>query len=256
MNLSDESKPETELAARVLIIVPAYNESGAIASVVNDLLAADQDLHVLVVDDGSTDDTFNTVPSDARVTALRLPFNLGIGGAVQTGYRYAALHGYDIAIQVDGDGQHPPTELHKLIAQMVKTNADMVVGSRFLPGSGDYNVPTSRKSAINLLNGLIRILTGGKRVTDCTSGFRAVNKRSIQALAHWYPEDYPEPEIIVAMHRAGFVIDEVPVDMNQREHGTSSISFIDGLFYVLKVGTALVLTTIREPWPKMKASDN
>ncbi|WP_432799394.1 glycosyltransferase family 2 protein [Poriferisphaera sp. WC338] len=241
-------KPGGEL--RVLVIVPAYNEAGSIAEVVTKIIKASPVLHVLVVDDGSVDATYASVPKHDRVTAIRLPFNLGIGGAVQTGYRFAANNHFDIAIQVDGDGQHPPDQISKLIDHMTASEADLVIGSRFLPESGAYRAPKSRRSAIKLLGSLIRLLTGGQRVTDCTSGFRAANKSVLRSFAYWYPEDYPEPEVIVALHRAGYVVEEVPVDMKQRETGTSSISFLDGMFYVIKVGFAIILTTIRNPWPK------
>ena len=244
---------DSTLHPKVLIVVPAFNEAGSISSVVSQILDSLSCVHVLVVDDGSSDNTAGCVPSHSRVTTISLPFNLGIGGAVQTGYRFAAENNFDIAIQVDGDGQHPPSEIIKLINHMVASNCDMAIGSRFLPGSGEYDVPQSRRTAICVLNSLIRVLTFGKVITDCTSGFRAVGRSAIHALAHWYPEDYPEPEVIVAMHRAGFTIEEIPINMQQREHGKSSISFKAGVFYVLKVGSSLMLTTIRNPWPSIRS---
>ena len=177
-----------------LIIVPAFNESRSVGKLVCRLGALSlPDYDILVIDDGSTDDTVRQVPPSTAVVSL--PFNLGIGGAMQTGYRYAALHGYDVAIQVDGDGQHRPGEVPRLVQAMQETGADLVVGSRFLQNTA-YRASGPRKLGIHMLSAWIRILCGLK-VTDCTSGFRAVNRRAIHAYAHWYPEDYPEPEILL-----------------------------------------------------------
>jgi glycosyltransferase involved in cell wall biosynthesis len=233
---------------RCLIIVPAFNESKSVGILVRRLERLLPDCDVLVIDDGSTDDTVRSVPGKTRVVSL--PFNLGIGGAMQTGYRYAALNGYDIAIQVDGDGQHRPSGVRTLIQALRETNADLVVGSRFLTTK---RFPTSmpRMSGIRILSAWIRILCGLK-ITDCTSGFRAVNRRVIRAYAHWYPEDYPEPEVVLLLHRSKFKVIEVPARMRRRMYGKSSISLAAGLFYVLKVGVCLLLDTIRQPWPSGK----
>jgi glycosyltransferase involved in cell wall biosynthesis len=188
------------------------------------------------------------VPSGVPVVSL--PFNLGIGGAMQTGYRYAALHGYEVAVQVDGDGQHRPAEVRKLVEHLVEGDADLIVGSRFLMAS-KYRQSVVRKFGAWMLQMLIHTLAG-QPMTDCTSGFRAANRQVIRAFAHWYPEDYPEPEVILLLKRAGFRIAEIPVKMRHRRSGRSSIGLLTGLFYVLKVTICLVLDLAREPWPRGK----
>ncbi len=235
---------------RVLFILPAFNEVDSVARVVNNLRNHLPDAGIVVIDDGSTDGTAAAVPSHA--VCLRLPFNLGIGGAVQTGYRYAHLNGYDIAIQVDADGQHPADQVQRLLQTMRDENADLVVGTRFFPG-GDYQQSASRMTGIVILRNLIKLLTG-VRVSDCTSGFRAANKRVIEAFATWYPEDYPEPEVALLVIRHGFKLVEAPVHMDQRTTGTTSISMFTGILYVIKVGAALILDMIRSPWPKRRAT--
>ena len=236
-------------APRHLIVVPAWNESGSIREVVNELRQHLPEADILVIDDGSTDATLDRVPPCATVVSL--PFNLGIGVAVQTGFRYAAMHGYDVAIQVDADGQHPAREVHKLLEPLARGEADMVVGSRFLDARGPegFRQSATRMAGIRVLSLLLRLLTGS-RFTDCTSGFRAVNRPVIRAFSHWYPDDYPEPEVILLLQRAGFRVVEVPVRMKPRAAGRSSIPLLRGLFYVIKVSVALVLDTMRRPWPK------
>jgi glycosyltransferase involved in cell wall biosynthesis len=205
-----------------------------------------------VIDDGSTDDTLRQVPPGTAVVSL--PFNLGIGGAMQTGYRYASLHGYDVAVQVDGDGQHRPGEVWRLVKKLMDSESDLVVGSRFLE-AGRYRQSFTRWVGISMLGSLIQLLSG-LRITDCTSGFRVANRRVIRAFAHWYPEDYPEPEVILLLHRAGFKVTEQPVRMRQRRAGMTSIPLTRGLFYVLKVITALLLDMAREPWPRGKVREH
>ncbi len=206
------------------------------------------DFEVLVVDDGSTDDTVRQVP--AGVPVVSLPFNLGIGGAMQTGYRFAALHGYEVAVQVDGDGQHRPSEVRRLVDSLLEDHADLVVGSRFMETNG-YRQTSVRKLGALMLRALIHTLSG-QYMTDCTSGFRAANRRVIRAFAHWYPEDYPEPEVVLLLKRAGFRIAEIPVKMRHRRTGRSSISLMRGVFYMVKVSVCLVLDLVREPWPTGK----
>ncbi len=238
-------------ANQCLVIVPAYNEAGSVGQVVDDLRQHLPDADVLVVDDGSTDGTHRSVPKGTRV--LRLPFNLGIGGAMQAGYRYALIHGYDTALQVDGDGQHPADQTHKLIEALTSTDADIVIGSRFLSDDPNYKPPAARAAGIGVVRTVLRLLSG-LTITDCTSGFRAANRDLIEAFAHWYPEDYPEPEVILLLHRAGFKVAETPVLMRERTAGQTSIPFFKGVFYILKVSLALVLDLARAPWPTQKAS--
>ncbi|MFW6059873.1 MAG: glycosyltransferase family 2 protein [Phycisphaeraceae bacterium] len=233
-------------APRRLVIVPAYNEADSIGEVVRTLRAAVPDYDVLVVDDGSTDGTARAVPAGARV--VRLPFNQGIGGAMQTGYRFAEMHGYDVAVQVDGDGQHPADQVPRLVETLEREGVDVVVGSRFLDARS-YRPPASRMLGIHMLRALLRVLAG-QRVTDCTSGFRAAGRRAICAFAYWYPEDYPEPEVILLLRRGGYTVREVAVEMNPRTTGTTSIPLHAGVFYVLKVSVALLLDLFRGPWPK------
>jgi hypothetical protein len=233
---------------RCMVIVPVFNERGSVGKVVSRLRQALPDFDVLVIDDGSTDDTLRQIP--AGVTVVSLPFNLGIGGAMQTGYRYAALHGYDVAVQVDGDGQHRPSEVRRLVDCVLHGGVDLAVGSRFLEPT-KYRQSFVRRVGAGMLRLLIKLLTG-LSITDCTSGFRAANRRVIRAFAHWYPEDYPEPEVILLLHRAGYSIGEFSVRMRQRRVGQSSIGLLGGLFYVLKVTTCLMLDTMRAPWPHEK----
>lgn len=233
--------------ARVLAIVPAYNERDSIGEVVQDLLRHAPEVDVVVVDDGSTDGTASVVPRHARVQVLSLPFNLGIGAAMQTGYRYAQLGDYDAAVQVDGDGQHPADQVAALLEEL-RHGADLVIGSRFLEGAS-YDQTLSRAVGSRLLRLTLRLLCG-RTFTDCTSGFRAANRRVVERLAHFHPDDYPEPEVALLLVRAGFDVREIQVAMRQRTAGQSSISLLSGLFYVAKVTTALLLDVIRDPWPR------
>jgi glycosyltransferase involved in cell wall biosynthesis len=242
------AQPAADPTLRCLVIVPAFNERQSVGRLARRLHRALPWADVLVIDDGSTDDTLRQVPPGTKVVSL--PFNLGIGGAMQTGYRYAALHGYDIAVQVDGDGQHRPGEVPRLVEHLRSSGADMVVGSRFL-GEKTYRQSLARMVGIHILDAVIRLLCG-LPITDCTSGFRVANRRVIRAFAHWYPEDYPEPEVILLLHRGGFTIRELGVRMRQRRAGMTSIPLHRGIFYVLKVGLALVLDRFRDPWPTGK----
>lgn len=248
---------------KVLAIVPAYNEAASVGAVVARLLHVEIEggrLDIVVVDDGSEDGTAEAVPMDSRVVVIRLPFNVGIGGAVQAGYRYAANRGYDVAVQVDADGQHPAEALPTLVAAVrqdgeeTDSGGELVIGSRFL-GVGDYVPSRPRQVGIGYLRGLLRCMTG-LRLMDTTSGFRAANRRVIAMFAHWYPDDYPEPEVVLLLKRAGVRIVEVPVVMAERQGGRSSISDLRGVYYLIKVTLALVLDLVREPWPKvLRAND-
>ena len=233
---------------RRLVIVPVFNERGSVARLVHRLKRALPEFDLLVIDDGSTDDTLRCIPPG--VTVVSLPFNLGIGGAMQTGYKYAALHGYDLAVQVDGDGQHRPSEVKRLVRRLLTEGDDLVVGSRFME-VGWYRQTVARRAGAWILGSLLRAMTG-MVITDCTSGFRAANRRVIRAFAHWYPEDYPEPEVILLLHRAGYRIGELGVRMRQRREGRSSIGMMRGLYYVMKVTACLMLDLVRAPWPLEK----
>lgn len=243
-----------------LVIVPAYNEADSIAHVIADLRRHAPGFDVAIIDDGSVDGTAAVARRAAaelganNVYVISLPFNQGIGGAMQTGYRFAAQRGYDVAVQVDGDGQHPAHQIVPLVARLEQGGANMVIGSRFVQRSTDpdaYVPPPTRMTGIRFLRGLLRVLTG-ERITDCTSGFRAADRPLIESFARWYPDDYPEPEVIVLMHKAGFKAVEAPVIMSARVAGQTSIPLHRGVFYVVKVSTALLLDMFRKPWPRAR----
>ncbi len=223
---------------RVLVIIPAYNEAENIERVVCHMMERAPQYDYLVVNDGSTDNTLELCQK-ADFHYLDLSINMGIGGAVQAGYIYARRNGYDIAVQMDGDGQHDIAYLDRMLEPILQDEADVVIGSRFLEREG-FQSSASRRIGINILSGLIR-LTTGKRITDVTSGFRAVNRMFIDIYSNDYPTDYPEPEAIVAaiMHRGR--VREVPVQMRAREGGTSSITFKKSVYYMIKVTLAILI---------------
>lgn len=225
----------------ILVIIPAYNEAGRLGGVIRDVTASIE-ADVVVIDDGSTDDT-GAVAIGAGAELLRLPFNLGIGSAVQTGYMFALRQGYDVAIQVDGDGQHDASFLPVLIKPILSGDSDMAVGSRYLP-SGNYEGSVSRRLGTNLFSRLLSLLIS-QRVTDATSGFRAVNRDLIELFAHDYPRDYPEVETLLHAYNTRFRIIEVPVHMRQRPSGSSSINSFRSVYYMIKVLLALAVGVTR-----------
>ena len=209
----------------------------------SELRAFDPELDVVVIDDGSVDATAE-VAAAAGAEVVRLPFNLGIGGAVQTGFKYALEHGYEVVLRLDGDGQHDPQELPSLLAPLERGEADVVVGSRFADGNGDYKPPFARRAGIRWFARLVSLLTGQK-LTDTTSGFQAVNARAIRLFAADYPHDYPEVEAAVMVVRHRLRILEVPVRMRGRETGESSITALRSLYYAIKVTLALFVGIFR-----------
>jgi glycosyltransferase involved in cell wall biosynthesis len=228
---------------RQLAIVPAYNEEASIARVIERLRSSAPGFDVLVIDDGSIDDTAR-VAEAAGARVVIHPINLGIGGAVQSGYLFAEANDYDMAVQVDGDGQHPPRELSKLVARLEQEPAvDMVTGSRFL-GEGDYRQSFMRRLGGHFFSTLLSVITRQK-VTDPTSGFRLANRRAIELFAHDYPHDYPEVEAILMMHRHELKTAEVPVQMDEREGGRSSITPLHSGYYMLKVLLAVFVGLFR-----------
>ena len=224
-------------ARRIVAVVPAYDEADSIASVVHELHAFDPELDVVVVDDGSSDATAATAVA-AGAAVVRLPFNLGIGAAVQTGFRYALEQGYHTAVRLDGDGQHDPAELPKLLEPLARDEADVVTGSRFRDTEGGYRPPLARRLGITWFARLVSLLSG-QRVTDTTSGFQALNRKGIALFASDYPSDYPEVEATVLLLKHRLRLVEVPVRMREREHGASSITFLRSLYYAIKVTLAL-----------------
>ena len=232
---------------RKIAIVPARNEQGAIGDVVREIRDFDPSLDVLVVDDGSTDSTAELAAA-AGAIVLRLPFNLGIGGAVQTGFKYAVDHGYELAVRLDGDGQHDPAELPKLTGPLLRGEADIVVGSRFADPDPAYRPPLARRIGIGFFAKVVSLLVR-QRVTDTTSGFQALNQRGIRLFADDYPHDYPEVEATVMVVRHRLRLREVPVRMREREHGRSSITAFRSMYYMVKVLLALVVGMFRRTSP-------
>lgn len=220
-----------------LAVVPAYNESATMATVVEALRRHATEFDTLVIDDGSTDGT-DALAFGAGATVLKLPFNVGIGGAVQTGFVYALEHGYDFVAQVDGDGQHDSVELKRLTRTMEEQAVDVVCGSRFLTLDQRYPAPISRRTGIHIFSFLLSRIVG-MRVSDPTSGFRLYNHRAIELFAHSYPHDYPEVEAVLMLHRHHLRMQEIPVRMYSRGGGSSSISTGKSAYYMIKVLLAL-----------------
>jgi glycosyltransferase involved in cell wall biosynthesis len=227
---------------RVLIIMPAWNESGSIAEVIAEVKGELPGVDVLVVDDGSMDDTAVKAAGAGAVVA-KLPYNLGVGGAMRTGYRYARDNGYDVAIQVDADGQHDPRYVPKLVDAL--NDYDLVIGARFA-GIGDYTVKGPRKWAMRLLSSVISRLAHAP-LTDTTSGFRACNRKLIEFFAHWYPAEYlgDTIEVLVRVARSGFKLTQIPTAMRTRMAGTPSQSSAKATLYLGRAVIILLLALIR-----------
>lgn len=226
----------------ILIIIPAFNEEASLPGVIRDLREHVPSADMLVVNDGSRDSTSRTARA-MGVKVLDLPFNLGIGGAVQAGYLYALQSGHDVAVQFDGDGQHCACEIKKLIVPLEAGKADLVAGSRFL-APGDYKAPVFRRLGIGIFSIVLsRILS--MKITDSTSGFRAANRRVIEFFARTYPDDYPEVESLVLLHKMNMRIEEVPVVMRSRTGGKSSITPIRSVYYMAKVLMAIFIDLMK-----------
>ena len=230
------------MSDRRIAIVPAFNEAGNIGRVVDELRAFDGGFDVVVVSDGSTDGTVEVARAHGA-HVVRLPFNLGIGGAVQTGFRYAWENGYELAVRCDGDGQHDPSELPKVLGPVVAGEADIVVGSRFTGAEG-YRSSAARRVGIRLLAVIVSLIAR-QRVTDTTSGFQALNRKALALFAADYPHDYPEVEGMVMTIRHRLRLQEVPVQMREREHGQSSITALRSIYYMAKVLLALFVGLFR-----------
>lgn len=223
---------------KVLVLIPAYNEMVTIGSLLEEIRQAN--LEALVINDGSKDETASIVRS-AGFSVLDLPTNLGIGGAVQTGFIYAVRHGYDIVVQIDGDGQHNPALVKDLVALIEKGEADCVVGSRYHPPAPDtgYKTPFARRIGMLFSTTVLRIASG-ITVHDTTSGFRALNRAAFTFFASNYPVDHPEAEALLLLHRNGFRIQEIPTRMRGRQQGQSLFTFTRALFYPLRVLVGVV----------------
>lgn len=226
---------------KVLMIIPAYNEAENIAAVIRHLAAEASEVDYVVVNDCSKDSTA-AVCKENGFHLISLPINLGIGGGVQTGYLYALEKGYDIAVQFDGDGQHDAAYIKDLIAPIESGQADVVIGSRFVENKG-FQSSAARRFGIRFLSGLIKLLCG-VRVRDVTSGMRAVNRGMIEKFAQNYAQDYPEPEAILFSALAHARIMEVPVQMRERQGGTSSINLVRSMYYMVKVSIALMVARV------------
>ncbi|TWJ03235.1 glycosyltransferase involved in cell wall biosynthesis [Mucilaginibacter frigoritolerans] len=237
------------MSKKILIIIPCYNEGNSLPLLLEQLLLLKLPYHykmeIAVVNDCSKDDT-KLVAGLYPVVLLDLLVNLGIGGAVQTGFLYAKDNGFDIAVQMDGDGQHPPAELHKLIELHEKTKVNVVIGSRFLD-EGGFKSSFARRIGIRYFHWLNRILTG-KSIYDTTSGFRLFDKKAIELACTKYPDEYPEPASLVIFSKAGLSVQEVPVTMKERLAGQSSIRNFASLYYCVKVTISMLFIFIRKPY--------
>jgi glycosyltransferase involved in cell wall biosynthesis len=239
--------PSAEVLAQLgelrrIAIVPALNEEASIGPVIDEIRAFDPGFDIVVVDDGSTDRTAG-IAADRGAHVLRLPFNLGIGGAVQTGYQYAFEHGFDVAVQVDGDGQHDPAQLPLILGPLLDDRADVVVGSRFA-GDGAYRSTRVRRIGIRIFARIVSAVVR-QRVTDTTSGFRALNRRAIALFAADYPHDYPEVEATLMCVKHELRLEEVPVAMRERGGGRSSITAARSIYYMAKVLLAIFVGLFR-----------
>lgn len=232
---------------KVLAIIPAFNEGQNIGAVLDDLREHLPEADAVVIDDGSTDDTAQTAAARG-VPVVSLPFNVGIGATMQAGYLYARLHAYEVAVQFDGDGQHRADQLPVLLQPVLDGEADIAVGSRFL-ATRTHRPGLSRLVGIRILSAVVSALVG-QRITDPTSGFRAANRPLIEHFAESYPDDYPEPESLVLLHRWGFRVCETPVAMRERMGGASTITLLRGIYYMIKVVLAIcvdMMKPVRHP---------
>jgi len=230
---------------KLAVIIPAYNEQDSIAMVVNDinnLSIANTIVTPIVINDCSTDNTLD-IASKLNCILIDLAVNLGIGGAVQTGYRYAFDNNYDYAIQVDGDGQHPANEIPKLLNEAITNNINVVIGSRFINNQG-FQSSGMRRLGIGFLNKWIKLFTG-LNIQDNTSGFRLFDRKVLEIVQTNYPDEYPEPESLILFSKKKFAIKEVAVEMKERQGGESSIRNFDQLYYMIKVSMAIFYTFIK-----------
>lgn len=227
---------------KILVIIPCYNEQESIERVIENLKANAPFVDYLIVNDCSTDKTLRILQANG-MNYINNPVNLGIGGGVQAGYLYARENGYDVAVQMDGDGQHDPKYLEKVCAPVIDGTYDMCIGSRFIEKEG-FQSSFMRRLGINIISFMIKLFTG-KKIYDVTSGYRACNKELINFFSDNYADDYPEPEAIITSVLSGFKVGEVPVVMVERQGGTSSIRSLKSAYYMIKVCLALVVDRIK-----------
>lgn len=232
-----------QIRGKTLVIIPAFNEEGSVGKVVEEVKTQFPGMDVLVVNDGSSDRTSEIAQSGGAIV-LNLPFNLGIGGAMQAGYKYAFEKNYDIAIQVDGDGQHDPKEIPKLLRVLEEKKIDIALGSRFI-GDSEFKSSVMRRLGISIFSKVISLIVGQK-ITDPTSGFRAANRKTVRLFALDYPQDYPEPEAVVLLHQCGLKMEEVSAGMNERYAGESSITKIRSIYYMVKVLLAIFVDCFKK----------
>lgn len=223
---------------KILIIIPAYNEANTVGRVIKKTQETLPFVDVLVVNDGSSDST-SAISKQRGAMVLDLPYNLGIGAAMQAGYKFAYRKGYDIAVQCDADGQHHPAQIKKLIGTLINDGVDMVVGSRYLRKKR-FRSFVFRRLGVLIFSKVISVIVG-QRLTDPTSGFRAVTRGVIKSFSTFYPDDYPEPETLVLLHRQGFTMKEISVNMSSRKGGNSSINKWRPIYYMVKVLLAIFI---------------
>lgn len=228
---------------KILIIIPAYNEQENIKSTVESIEKHDKKYDYIVINDGSTDNT-EKILNENNIKHIKLINNLGIGGAVQTGYKYAYENNYDIAVQFDGDGQHDINYVEKICEPLIAGQADMCIGTRYLDKtSSEFQSTFMRRLGANIISLFIKMCCG-KKITDPTSGFRAINRKVIEEFAKNYPTEYPEPESTVCLLVNGYKVQEVPVSMNERTGGVSSIRLWKTVDYMVKVVLAIIIDSI------------
>ncbi len=234
---------------KILVIIPAYNEAETIGRVIEKTHHSIPSADILVVNDGSTDST-SAISRQREAMVLDLSYNLGIGAAMQAGYKFAYRMGYDIAVQCDADGQHHPAQIKKLVETLTNDGVDMVLGSRYLRKKR-FRSDVFRRLGVLMFSKVLSLIVG-QRLTDTTSGFRAVNREVIKSFSTFYPGDYPEPEALVLLHKEGFTMKEISVNMSSRKGGNSSITWCRSIYYMVKVLLAIFIDLCKEiPYKKV-----
>jgi glycosyltransferase involved in cell wall biosynthesis len=237
---------------RTLVVIPCFNEVNTIAAILNEIRLLSCNYEPLVIDDGSTDATFDKAAR--RGPCIRLLHNLGIGGAVQTGIKYAHRQGYDFCVQLDGDGQHPPAQVEVLLEAYARQEADIIVGNRY-SADNKYRSSWDRRLGSRIISGVLAFAFGGTRVNDPTSGFRLMNRKAIAFFAARYPHDFPEPISIACALRHGLTVGEVGVQMRARKHGLSSIGGLRAFSYMIRVVFYVLLARFEQAEESEQTND-